>query len=37
MGFNAKYLGLSLFIVRARKKSFEDVKDKVLAKVAGRR
>lgn len=37
MDCNAKYLGLPLFIGKARKKSFEDVKAKVLAKVVGGR
>lgn len=30
-----KYLGLPLFIGRAKKKAFEEVKAKVLSKVAG--
>lgn len=35
MSASDKYLGLPLFVGRSRKKSFEDIKAKVLAKVAG--
>lgn len=35
MSKNAKYLGLPLFIGRVRRKVLEDVKAKVLSKVAG--
>lgn len=35
MSLNNKYLGLPLFIWRSKKKSFDDVKSKVLSKVGG--
>lgn len=35
LGMDSKYLGLTLFVGRSKKKAFIDVKEKVLTKIAG--